>query len=228
MCENSKFSWPCKKVKKMSRSKQQVVCTTSSSPWLKVKVKRFNDIWVHKQVFWMDGWTVGIARSIPAYAGGQTVIKWQGSQLKCRNKFPDFPVSLLPCISKILEKIIYKRLYNFWLIQNIFYNSQYGFRTKHSTINAVTELSNHVAKSIESKQCTLAVFLDLSNAFDTIDCMTLLSKLALHGVRGIALEWFRNYLTNRRQYVQINEKNSNTETVTYGAPQGSVIGPFFF
>ena len=79
--------------------------------------------------------------------------------------------------------------------------------------------------SMDNKQCTLAVFLDLSKAFDTIDHMTLLSKLAHHGVRGIAFEWFRNYLTNRRQYVQINGKISNTENVTYGVPQGSVLGP---
>ena len=94
---------------------------------------------------------------------------------KNKEEFNNYrPVSLLPCISKILEKIIHKRLYSVLLLQNIFYNSQYGFRTKHSKINAVTELSNHIAKSIDNKQCTLAVFLDPSKAFDTIDHMTLL------------------------------------------------------
>ena len=148
---------------------------------------------------------------------------------KDKEEFKNYrPVSLLPCISKILEKIIHKRLYNFLLLQNIFYESQYGFRPKHSTINAVTELSNHVINSIDNKQCTLAVFLDLSKAFDTIDHMTLLAKLAHYGIRGVALEWFRSYLTNRKQYVQIKDEKSATETITYGVPQGSVLGPLLF
>ena len=92
-------------------------------------------------------------------------------------------------------------------------------------INAVTELSNHVINSIDNKQCTLAVFLDLSKAFDTIDHMTLLAKLAHYGIRGVALEWFRSYLTNRKQYVQIKDEKSATETMTYGVPQWSVLGP---
>ena len=137
----------------------------------------------------------------------------------------DRPVSLLPCISKILEKIINKRLYNLLLLQNTPYESQYGFRPKHSTINVVTELSNQDINSIDNKQCTLAVFLDLSKAFDTIDHMTLLARLAHYGIRGVSLEWFRSYLTNRKQYVQINDEKSATETMTYGVPQGSVLGP---
>ena len=67
---------------------------------------------------------------------------------------------------------------------------KYGFRPKHSTINAVTELSNHVINSMDNKQCALTVFLDLSKAFDTIDHMTLLAKLAHYGIRGVALECY--------------------------------------
>ena len=79
-----------------------------------------------------------------------------------------------------------------------------------------------------NKQCTLAVFLDLSKAFDTIDHMTLLAKLAHYGIRGAALEWFRSYLTNQKQYVQINDEKSATDTITYGVPHGPVLGPLLF
>jgi len=138
------------------------------------------------------------------------------------------PVSLLPCISKILEKVIHRRLYNFLLKNDIFYKSQYGFRPKHSTINAITELCYNITNAFENDECTLAVFLDLSKAFDTIDHTILLRKLAHYGIRGVALEWFKNYLRGRQQYVQINNSRSEIDIITCGVPQGSVLGPLLF
>ena len=138
------------------------------------------------------------------------------------------PVSLLPCISKILEKTIHKRLYFFMELSDILYTSQYGFRPKHSTVNAVTELYINLMNAFEEKKFTPATFLDLSNAFDTIDHRILLSKLSHYGVRGVALEWFRNYLENRLQYVSYKNCCSETRNVKYGIPQGSVLGPLLF
>ena len=77
------------------------------------------------------------------------------------------PISLLPSMSKILEKIIHKHLYTFLNSQNIFYHSQYGFRPKHSTINAITEFTSHILSSFDKHEYSLSVFLDLSKAFDT-------------------------------------------------------------
>ena len=138
------------------------------------------------------------------------------------------PISLLPCISKILEKIVHKRLYFFLATRDIFYASQYGFRPCHSTTHAVTELAHSVLRSFESKDVTLATFLDLSKAFDTIDHDILLQKLSHHGVRGIALAWFKSYLKNRKQFVCSNGILSTTMEIKCGVPQGSVLGPLLF
>jgi len=138
------------------------------------------------------------------------------------------PVSLLPCISKSLEKLIHKRLYNFLIKYNILYKSQYGFRLKHSTINAVTEPCYNIVNSFVNNQCTLAVCLDLSKAFDTINHQTLLNKLAYYGVRGVALERFSNYLKNRKQYVEYKNCRSQTQEIVCGVPHGPVLGPLLF
>ena len=140
------------------------------------------------------------------------------------------PISLLPVISKILEKIIYKRVYSFLMKHNVLYTSQYGFRTEHSTIHAVTELIGNILKGFEENKITLGLFLDLSKAFDTLKHSTLLEKLEHYGIRGTPLNWFESYLNNRKQYVNYNGVKSefNRVTLEYGVPQGSVLGPLLY
>ena len=145
---------------------------------------------------------------------------------ECLNNYR--PISLLPALSKVLEKLVHKRLYNFLQSKSIFYTSQYGFRHKHSTIHAVQEFVDHTLQAFENKNSTVGVFLDLSKAFDTIDHNILLSKLEWYGVRGIALDWFRSYLNDRKQFVQYNNHKSFTSSIPCGVPQGSVLGPLLF
>ena len=87
------------------------------------------------------------------------------------------PISLLPTLSKLLEKIMYKRMYDFLAKHDILYKSQYGFRKKHSCEHAVTELVGEICKGLENNMHTISIFIDLSKAFDTIDHKILLSEM---------------------------------------------------
>ena len=95
------------------------------------------------------------------------------------------PISLLPTISKILEKIMYKRTYNFLTENNQIYHSQYRFRAKHSCEHAIGDLISHVLKNQEQTRYTVALFLDLSKAFHTLNHELLLKKLDLYGIKGV-------------------------------------------
>lgn len=159
-----------------------------------------------------------LAEVVPIYKGKQ-----QNLQENYR------PVSLLPVLSKLFEKLIYTRVYNFLSKNNILYSSQYGFRSNHSTVHALAEFVGHVLKGFENNEYTLGVFLDLSKAFDTVKHDILLKKLEFYGVRGPILKWFQSYLANRSQYVKYNGTLSKTEKCfDYGVPQGSVLGPLLF
>ena len=107
--------------------------------------------------------------------------------------------SLLPVMSKILEKLVYRRLVSFLNQQNFFHKYQFGFRKNHSTNHATTLLVENITRAFEEKQATIGIFLDLSKAFDTIDYKILMSKLQHYGVRGLPLQLLHSYLSNRSQ-----------------------------
>ena len=112
--------------------------------------------------------------------------------------------------------------------RKILSNYQFGFRKKHSTTHALLNFIEKVAHALDHSSHLIGLFLDFSKAFDTINHEILLYKLSHYGVRGKALEWFRSYLLNRKQYVSLNENNSFTEEIKCGVPQGSLLGPLLF
>ena len=138
------------------------------------------------------------------------------------------PISVLPCFSKILEKIMYKRVMKYLDMHSMLFQSQYGFRKKHSTNLATIALVTKILQAIDNSEYTIGVFLDLAKAFDTVNHEILLKKLEHYGIRGIALEWFKNYLTNRKQIIKYKSEKSESLTIKCGVPQGSVLGPLLF
>ena len=144
------------------------------------------------------------------------------------------PISLLLTLSKILEKVMYTRTYRFLNDTNQIFGSQYGFRTRHSCDNAIGELLGNIVKNQELGKYTIALFLDLSKAFDTLKHKILLSKLEIYGIRGLCLDWFKSYLSNRNMRVKCkvditgNVEYSDTYNIDYGTPQGSCLGPLLF
>ena len=138
------------------------------------------------------------------------------------------PVSTLPIFGKIFEKILYTRLYNYFVSKGILYDGQFGFRKYHSTSHALNYSIDQIKESIKQGDHVLGIFIDLSKAFDTIDHNLLIQKLEHYGIRGNALALIRSYISNRKQCVSVLGEISDQLHVIYGVPQGSCLGPLLF
>ena len=138
------------------------------------------------------------------------------------------PISLLSIFSKIFEKVMYKRLYELLKKNNILYSSQFGFRSKHSTSHTLISMSEKIRNTVDNGNYGCGIFIDLKKAFDTVNHSMLLRKLDHYGIRGISLQWFESYLSNRNQYVSVNGHTSEQLSIMHGVPQGSMLGPLVF
>ena len=158
-----------------------------------------------------------VAKVIPLFKGGD------------REEVGNYrPVSLLPLPGKILEKIVHKRITNFWEDNKFLSKDQGGFRKGFSTVATVADLTDDLFTQINEGNTTLATFFDLRKAFDTVNIGILKKKLERSGVRNLVLRWCSNYLTNRKQCTYVNGITSELLPISCGVPQGSVLGPLFF
>ena len=108
------------------------------------------------------------------------------------------------------------------------YESQYGYRKGHSTETACLELIDKLTNKLHNKEIPFCIFIDLSKAFDTLNHSILLRKLKYYGLDNNAISWFKSYLTDRKQYVEIDGVKSQIKSLSTGVPQGSTLGPLLF
>ena len=159
-----------------------------------------------------------IAKAIP-------IFKMKGSMLEISNYRP---ISLLSNINKLLEKVMFNRVYEFLEKYKCIFYRQFGFRQKHSTNHALIEITENIRKALDNGKFACGIFIDLQKAFDTVNHDILMDKLRYYGIRGNANKWFQSYLSNRTQFVSIQGNDSDHLPIQHGVPQGSVLGPLLF
>ena len=130
------------------------------------------------------------------------------------------PISLLPNISKLFERLIKNRLSKFLERKRCLFSRQLGYTNKHSTTHALIDLTETIRKAIDDDEFACGVFLDFKKAFDTVNHGILLKKLEHCAVRGNALKWFTSYLTGRKQYTKSSNTDSQITAISYGVSQG--------
>ena len=119
---------------------------------------------------------------------------------------------------------MFNQIHKHFHSNNLYYDNQYGFREKHSTL-ATLEIIDRIVQELDQSATPLSIYLDLSKAFDTIDHNILLHKLNYYGINGAAFDLCKNYLYNRKQYVEVGDFKSEEVAITTGVLQGSILGP---
>ncbi|XP_054288187.1 uncharacterized protein LOC129003879 [Macrosteles quadrilineatus] len=146
------------------------------------------------------------------------------------------PISILPALSKYLEKIINSQIITFLENNHLLSDNQHGFREKKSINTALAQLCNTITNIWEDKKTANGIFLDLQKAFDSLDHNLLLQKISALNINNKALDWIKSYLHNRQELIEIEHQSGNfitksrskLQTITQGIPQGSVLGPLLF
>ena len=158
-----------------------------------------------------------VARVVPLFKGADSLLKDNYR-----------PISLLPVISKLLEKCVYKRLTSHMESNGHLYDKQFGFRKHHGCVDAIETFIGNVLEGFDKEMHCLSIFIDLKKAFDTVKHTVILDKLRAIGVCNTELHWFQSYMHNRRQFVDINGSYSQEKVLDTGVAQGSLLGVLLF
>ena len=148
-----------------------------------------------------------VARVTPIFKGGESFLppQWQ-------------PISIVPTLSKLIEKLVCKRLNKYLTKNSILTNNQFGFRSGHSTNHAILNINEQILSNIDSNRHTLSIFLDLSKAFNCVNHEILIGKMQKYGITGTPLNFFRSYLSDQYQFTRVNGIDSNWRKITCGVP----------
>ena len=138
------------------------------------------------------------------------------------------PIFLLSNVEKILEKLMFKRLYTFLNSNYMIYNLQFEFRQQHSRFNVLINVTENIRKALDGGNIGCGVFMDLQKVFDTVDHQILLAKLNHYGIHGVSNDWFKSYMSNRVHYVSTDGFDSGFAAINCGVPQGSALGSLVF
>ena len=187
---------------------------------LKLLINRISGVLTHiinisfEHNVFPDRWKLAIIKPIP--------------KMLCPLQPSDFrPISLLPTLSKIIEKLANRQIVKYVTKHCLLDPYQSAYRTNHSTTTALVKICDDILESIEDNEVTLMVFLDFSKAFDTVNHRLLLEKLKIMGFEPSALDWVKSYLSNRYQMVKMGNTSSEWKLIKNGVPQGSILGPLY-
>ena len=155
-----------------------------------------------------------------------TPIFKSGDRRQCKNYRP---ISVLPVVSKVFEKEVFRQLYSYLTENSLLSKFQSGFRPKHSTVTALIQMCDEWLENMDNGKLNGVVFLDIKKAFDSINNHILLNRMTeLLRIFGMELKWFESYLMSREQQCSVNGESSSNKVMSCGVPQGSILGPLIF